>query len=76
MTEEEAKAEAAEKEIEDGPNDEGEMFTRPGAFCAPSFFFFFCAVLPHQTRYSSNVLVLPIILYIFTLLLLEFNVSS
>jgi len=30
MTEEEAKAEAEEAEIEDGPNDEGEMFLRPG----------------------------------------------
>lgn len=29
-TEKEAKAIAAEAEIEDGPNDEGEMFTRPG----------------------------------------------
>jgi len=29
-TEEEAKAIAASVEIEDGPNDEGEMFTRPG----------------------------------------------
>jgi ubiquinol-cytochrome c reductase cytochrome c1 subunit len=29
-TEEEAKALAAEIEVEDGPNDEGEMFTRPG----------------------------------------------
>jgi len=30
LTEEEAKAEAAEAQIEDGPNDEGEMFLRPG----------------------------------------------
>ncbi|MCL7024578.1 hypothetical protein MKW94_015767, partial [Papaver nudicaule] len=29
-TEEETKAMAAEIEVEDGPNDEGEMFTRPG----------------------------------------------
>jgi len=29
-TEEEAKAMAAEIEVVDGPNDEGEMFTRPG----------------------------------------------
>ncbi|XP_060207620.1 cytochrome c1-2, heme protein, mitochondrial-like isoform X2 [Lycium barbarum] len=29
-TEEEVKAMAAEIEVEDGPNDEGEMFTRPG----------------------------------------------
>jgi len=29
-TEEEAKALAFETEVEDGPNDEGEMFTRPG----------------------------------------------
>ncbi|GFH19176.1 cytochrome c domain-containing protein, partial [Haematococcus lacustris] len=29
-TEEEAKAMAFETEVEDGPNDEGEMFTRPG----------------------------------------------
>nr|ABK21998.1 unknown [Picea sitchensis] len=29
-TEEEAKALAAEIEVEDGPNDEGEMFSRPG----------------------------------------------
>ena len=29
-TEEEAKALATELEVEDGPNDEGEMFTRPG----------------------------------------------
>lgn len=29
-TEEEAKKMAAEEEVEDGPNDEGEMFTRPG----------------------------------------------
>ncbi len=30
FTKEQAKAIAAEYEIEDGPNDEGEMFTRPG----------------------------------------------
>jgi len=30
MTEEEAKAEAEEAEFEDGPNDDGEMFLRPG----------------------------------------------
>lgn len=30
MTEEEAKEEAAEIEVKDGPNDEGEMFERPG----------------------------------------------
>lgn len=29
-TEEETKAMAAEIEVTDGPNDEGEMFTRPG----------------------------------------------
>lgn len=29
-TEEETKAMAAEIEVEDGPNDEGEMFARPG----------------------------------------------
>lgn len=29
-TEDEAKAIAAETEVEDGPNDEGEMYTRPG----------------------------------------------
>lgn len=29
-TEEEAKAEAAENEVEDGPNDQGEMYKRPG----------------------------------------------
>lgn len=29
-TEDEAKALAAETEVEDGPNDEGEMYTRPG----------------------------------------------
>ena len=29
-TEEETKAMAAEIEVVDGPNDEGEMFTRPG----------------------------------------------
>jgi len=29
-TEEEVKAMAAEIEVEDGPNDEGEMFMRPG----------------------------------------------
>lgn len=29
-TEEEAKAEAEEQMIQDGPNDKGEMFTRPG----------------------------------------------
>eukprot|EP00250_Pteridium_aquilinum_P026428 c32997_g1_i1 orf=182-1120(+) len=29
-TEEEVKAVAAETEVEDGPNDEGEMYTRPG----------------------------------------------
>lgn len=29
MTEEEAKAEAAEKEVTDGPNEDGEMFQRP-----------------------------------------------
>lgn len=29
-SEEEAKALAAELELEDGPNDEGEMFSRPG----------------------------------------------
>ncbi len=29
-TEDEAKQLAAEYEIEDGPNDQGEMFTRPG----------------------------------------------
>ena len=29
-TEDEAKALAAETEVIDGPNDEGEMFTRPG----------------------------------------------
>lgn len=30
LTEEEAKAVAAEREIKDGPNDEGDMFNRPG----------------------------------------------
>lgn len=30
MTEEEAKKEAAEILVEDGPNEEGEMFKRPG----------------------------------------------
>lgn len=30
MTEEEAKLEAEEAEVEDGPNDDGEMFLRPG----------------------------------------------
>lgn len=30
MTEEEAKAEAAEIQVLDGPNDDGEMFERPG----------------------------------------------
>ncbi len=30
MSEEEAKAAAAEIDVEDGPNDEGEMFERPG----------------------------------------------
>lgn len=29
-TQDEAKAEAAEIEVVDGPNEEGEMFTRPG----------------------------------------------
>ncbi|KAF6264543.1 cytochrome c1 [Scenedesmus sp. NREL 46B-D3] len=34
-TEEEAKAMAAEVEVEDGPNDEGEMFERPGRLSDP-----------------------------------------
>lgn len=34
-TEEEAKAMAAEQEYEDGPNDEGEMFERPGKLSDP-----------------------------------------
>lgn len=34
-TEEEAKAMAAELEYEDGPNDEGEMYTRPGRLSDP-----------------------------------------
>lgn len=33
-TEAEAKAMAAEFEYEDGPNDKGEMFTRPGKVCS------------------------------------------
>ena len=31
MSEDEAKAAAAEMNVLDGPNDEGEMFERPGA---------------------------------------------
>ena len=34
-TEEEAKAMAAEAEVTDGPNDEGEMFERPGRLSDP-----------------------------------------
>jgi ubiquinol-cytochrome c reductase cytochrome c1 subunit len=30
LTEDEAKAEAAEIQVQDGPNEEGEMFMRPG----------------------------------------------
>lgn len=30
LTEDEAKAEAAEIQVQDGPNDEGNMFMRPG----------------------------------------------
>ena len=33
MSKDEAKAEASEIEVQDGPNDEGEMYMRPGRVC-------------------------------------------
>jgi ubiquinol-cytochrome c reductase cytochrome c1 subunit len=35
LTEDEAKAEAEDLDVEDGPNDEGEMFDRPGKLTDP-----------------------------------------
>jgi len=51
FSEEEAKEIAAENEVEDGPNDEGEMFTRPAKLSDR-----FVAPFPNEqaARYSNN----------------------
>jgi ubiquinol-cytochrome c reductase cytochrome c1 subunit len=51
FTEEEAKQLAEEVEVEDGPNDEGEMFTRPGRLSD-----YFPAPYPNAeaARYANN----------------------
>lgn len=51
FTEEEAKILAADAEVEDGPNDEGEMFTRPGRLSDtfPSPY-----PNPEAARYANN----------------------
>ncbi|GBG93452.1 hypothetical protein CBR_g70555, partial [Chara braunii] len=50
-TEEEVKAMAEEIEVEDGPNDEGEMFTRPGK---PSDYFPKPYANEQAARFANN----------------------
>jgi len=60
-TEEEAKAMAEEEEVEDGPNEEGEMFTRPGRLSDH-----FPAPYPNDeaARYANNGALPPDLSYI------------